>query len=329
MPYPAVDIIIVNWNAGKQLRDCLDSIAAARRDGYELARVVVVDNASSDHSANGLRMSEIPLIVVSNRENRGFAAACNQGIRDSSADYVLLLNPDTRVFEDSLSKCIEFLSRPENSGIGIVGPQLLDARGYVARSCARFPSLQTFVAKIFGLDRVSPVRFPDHFLIEWDHANNRDVDQVIGAFFLVRRKLFNAVGTLDERFFVFFEELDFTLRAFQAGWRTHYLAEARAFHKGGGTSERVKARRLYYSLQSRILYGFKHFGWLRGSVLLLVTAFIEPISRLGLACARFSVAEMVETLHAYALFFAALPGTLKTSVSGVETSSALHCESIG
>src|SRR5271156_1399355 len=100
---PSLDIIIVNWNAGSQLQQCLDSIRTANFDGFELLRVVVVDNASSDGSADHLPPGNVPLSVIRNTTNRGFAAACNQGAMDSSASYLLFLNPDIVLASDSLS----------------------------------------------------------------------------------------------------------------------------------------------------------------------------------------------------------------------------------
>jgi N-acetylglucosaminyl-diphospho-decaprenol L-rhamnosyltransferase len=322
MKLPSIDIVIVNWNAGEQLQACLESIAAAPHDTYELQRVVVVDNASSDGSADSLQLPGIALVVIRNGENRGFAAACNQGIRGSCAEFVLLLNPDTRLFPDSLSKCVAFFSRPEGSAVGILGPQLLDEAGRVARSCARFPCVAAFCAKVSKLNWAWPTVFRESFMTEWDHTCSRDVDQVMGAFFLFRGRLFEELGGFDERFFVYFEEVDFSFRALKAGWKSRYFAEAQAFHKGGGCSDQVKARRLFYSLQSRVLYGFKHFGIFKGVLLLLLTFFIEPVSRVGSAAARLSARVIVETVQGYTLLYRALPRILKT-ISSLEARSAV------
>jgi len=262
----SIDIVIVNWNAGPQLRDCLDSIIVADRDGLEIKRVVLVDNASSDGSSDGLQAYRFPLTVIRNTKNRGFGAACNQGAKDSCSDYLLFLNPDTRLFSDSLSKPLAFMEQADNQNIGIAGIQLVDNNSSVSRTCSRFP--------------------PSYFLIDWDHEDSRLVDHVIGAFFLVRRSLFNIMNGFDERFFVYLEDLDFSLRARKSGWRSYYLAEVQAFHKGGGTSENIKATRLFYALRSRILYGYKHFGWWAGTGLMGGTLFLEFLSRFVLASAH-------------------------------------------
>src|SRR5437773_121156 len=257
----SIDIVIVNWNAGPQLAQCLESIAAASRTGLHVQRIVVVDNASSDSSLPPADVAGLPVTVIRNKQNRGFARACNQGALGSMAANLLFLNPDTSLLTDSLAQPVDFMEREGNQRIGIVGVQLLDSDGRIARTCARFPTPGRFFSQMLGLDRALPSLFPAHFMVEWDHRQSREVDQVMGAFFLIRRPLFEALGGFDERFFVYFEEVDLSLRARVLGWRTFYLSTAHAYHHG---SEQVKKRmqpaRLFYSLRSRILYAYKHFS---------------------------------------------------------------------
>src|SRR5207245_5442374 len=131
------------------------------------------------------------------------------------------------------------------------------------RTCARFPTPRRFLSSILGLDRALPAMFPPHFMVEWNHEESQEVDQVMGAFFLVRRSVFEALGGFDERFFVYFEEVDFSLRARKLGWRTFYLSVAQAYHLGSGlVTKPAQAARLFYSLRSRILYAYKHFNGL-------------------------------------------------------------------
>ena len=306
----SLDIIIVNWNAGQQLRDCLESIVSARRDGFSLGQVVVVDNASSDGSLEGLDSLPLPLDIIRNPINRGFGAACNQGAALCDGDYLLFLNPDIRLFPDSLTRTIQVMERAENQDIGICGIQMVDETGQVARSCARFPDTVMFFVKMTGFDRLFPLVFRSHFMFEWDHLDSRKVDQVMGAFFLVRRKMFGELGGFDEQFFVYFEEVDFSFRARQAGWGSYYLADAQAYHKGGGTSEQVKATRLFYSLRSRILYGYKHFGVISATALLCGTLLLEPLARLAQAVGYRSTTRAVETVKAFGLLLRTLPASL-------------------
>lgn len=314
---PNLDIIIVNWNAGNQLYECLKSIEAAHRDGFKLSRVVVVDNASTDGSADDcLDNMDLPLVIIRNAQNLGFAAACNQGATGSIADYLLFLNPDTKLFPESLSIPIRFMEQPENAKIGICGIQLVDNQGEVTRTCARFPTPSMFFSKMFGLNTLFPRYFPSHFMSEWDHCKTCEVDQVIGAFFLIRRKLFETIGEFDEHFFVYFEEVDLSYRIHNAGWKTIYLADAKAYHKGGGTSEQVKATRMFYSLRSRIIYGYKHFGWISATLLTAGTLFLETFSRLALAIARRSNREVQETIKGYGMLWCAMPELFRNTVAG-------------
>lgn len=304
---PSLHVVIVNWNSGTQLRECLRSLAAAGRRGLVLRAVTVVDNGSADGSADALHEAGLPLRVVRNEENRGFAAACNQGARECQADYLLLLNPDTRLHAASLEVPVAWMEAPENASAGICGVQLVDEAGRVSRSCARFPRPGRFVGKALALDRVAPRVFPPHFMTEWAHDESRAVDQVMGAFFLTRGALWRRLGGFDERFFVYFEEVDFALRARDAGHGSYFLSGARVFHRGGGTTEAVPAFRLFHSLRSRILYGFKHFGVPGGTVVLLSTALVEPLSRVALAAARRSPGGVRHTLAAYARLWRELP----------------------
>jgi GT2 family glycosyltransferase len=310
---PTIDIIIVNWNAGRQIQECLLSLAQATQRGYSLGRVIVVDNASSDGSANGSSCLGLPLTVIQNSSNRGFAAACNQGAAGSTADYLLFLNPDTKILPDTLTKSVEYMAVPENSEIGILGVQLLEEGGKISRSCSRFPTTKSFISNMLGLNRLFRKWFPDQFYLEWDHLQSRQVDQVMGAYFFVREAVFKEVGGFDERFFVYCEEVDLSLRARQAGWFTYYLATAQCYHSGCERSfDEVKAHRLFYSFQSRILYGFKNLRTTSAVTLLLATLFIEPISRIGHAIVRGSIRQVWEVVLAYLLVWQALPRILSS-----------------
>jgi hypothetical protein len=295
-------IVIVNWNAGRQLLECVDSVV---RHGLPVvSQIIVVDNGSADGSAEAVEgLPRVTLLRAG--ENLGFARACNLGAAQADSEFLLFLNPDTRVFPDTLATAVAFMHRPENATVGICGVQLVDENGRVARSCARFPSVSQLLAHTIGLDRVCSSL--SHFMVEWDHANTRRVDQVIGAFFLVRRDLFRVLKGFDERFFVYYEEVDFSLRARALGWGSVFLAETMAFHAGGGTSRQVKARRLFYSLRSRLLYACKHFSPPGAALVLLATLLLEPLSRSVLALSRRSWSSLKDTWSAYALLYRWLP----------------------
>ncbi len=313
MPRPTLDICIVNWNTGPLLRECLASIAEASAEGLVLSPVIVVDNASADGSADHIETLGLPVRLVCNPTNRGFAAACNQAAKGSHADYLLFLNPDTRLFRDTLSQAVGFLERQASPEVSIVGVQLVDAQGSLSRTCSRFPTPGSLVAKALGLDRILPTLFPPGMMTDWDHAETREVDQVMGAFFLIRRSVFEALAGFDERFFVYFEDLDLSLRARRAGFRSVYLAEARTCHRGAGSSDRVKATRLSYSLGSRILYAFKHFHRLSAIMVLVATLVVEPATRAVLAILRGSRSELCDTARGYCMLWWRLPDLVRAT----------------
>jgi N-acetylglucosaminyl-diphospho-decaprenol L-rhamnosyltransferase len=308
-----VDVVIVNWNAGERLRECLSALAESQQKTYRFEHITIVDNASTDRSADELAFPHLPIVVVRNSSNRGFGAACNQGASSSTADYVLFLNPDTRVFPTTLNDSIMCMETSERAGTGILGVQLIDDNGRVTRSCARFLATRYFIYGMLGLNRMFPTTFHGITYAEWDHAQSRQIEHVIGAYFLVRLVAFREIGGFDERFFVYYEDVDLSLRATKAGWSSYYLATVQCCHSGCGTSNQIKARRLFYSLRSRIVYAFKHFTLINAISLSLATLLIEPISRLGHALLRGSLTQAREIAEAYWLLVQSLPATLGSS----------------
>lgn len=293
-----LDIIIVNWNTRDALAACLRSIEEACRNGIELARVVVVDNASTDGSLSGIAGAALPLCIQRNPSNRGFAAACNRGARNSTADYLLFLNPDTRLMNDSLQEPVDFMNQSENAGVGICGITLQDDHGSPATCAARFPTPASMWLEGTGLGRVVPGLNANRCLSEIT-AKVEKVDQVIGAYYLVRRGVFEQLGGFDERFFVYFEEVDISLRARDAGYASCILRDVRACHTGCGSSDQVKTRRLFYFWRSRLLYSGKHFAWPQYCGILLLTFAAEPVVRLLRAALSASWESAEVTLGAY------------------------------
>lgn len=297
--FNSVDVIIVNWNAGDQLKDCIESIPRAL-----VSNIIVVDNASVDNSMREIsKLSNVTPVFYP--ENMGFGKACNLGAYQSTSEFILFLNPDSVVYAGSLEKVLSFLQHPHNSSVGICGVQLLDESGNVSRSCARFPTPLRFAAYALGLDRIFPKL--GHFMHDWSHDETREVDHVIGAFFLVRREVFQDLGGFDERFFVYLEDLDFSFRARKLGWRSVYLADVQAFHLGGGTSNQIKARRLFYSLRSRLIYSEKHFSGFGTLLVFSTTIVLEPIARSILALSRCSWSSLKETWIGYGMLLRWIP----------------------
>lgn len=310
----SVSVVVVNWNSGSHLRACLRSLAWVRLKGVQLECVVVVDNASSDGSADQLAFAELPLKLRRNNRNLGYAVAANQGAAECHSDYLLFLNPDLRLIEDAISVPVTFLERPENHNVGILGIQLLDEVGSLQRSCARFPTAWSIIGRSLGFDRALPRVVAPHFMLEWPHHETRPVDQVMGAFFLVRRTVFDALGGFDERFFVYYDDVDFSLRAVKAGWVSVYFTGARAVHVGGGTTTSIPATRLFYNLSSRIRYARKHFGPMGLVIVIIATAVLEPLSRFGRALFRRSMQESRDVASATARLWATALGSSRGAV---------------
>jgi GT2 family glycosyltransferase len=307
-----VSLVIVNWNAGAQLRDALLSIQA-HHDGL-VDKVVVVDNNSSDDSLELFNVAAAgsPFVVeiVRNAVNLGFGAACNQGARLVESEFILFFNPDARLFAGSLSASLGYMAAPAHASVAVCGVQLIDEDGRVTRTCARFPSLWRFASQAVGLNKLPWLRANDVHMGDWDHLETREVDHVIGAFYLMRSAVFRALDGFDERFFVYLEDLDLSFRVRRAGWQVVYLAGVTAFHAGGGTSRQILATRLFYSLRSRLQYGFKHFSIPAAWTLAAVTLVVEPLARSIFSVVTGGRADLKNTLKGYAMLFRALPAVL-------------------
>lgn len=307
---PAVDVVVVNWNTGPHLRACLRSLAAADRSRLRVARIVVVDNASTDDSLDRLAAPGIPLQVVRNADNRGFAAACNQGARHGDSDLLLFLNPDTELYPGTLRAVAGFLGSPAARGVGILGGHMVDADGRPAISSSRFPTLRTFAGKATGLDRLAPGRFPPHHLTPAETTGSGPVDQVIGAFFLLHRGLFERLGGFDEGYFLYFEETDLARRARDAGLRSYHLRPALVHHVGQVSSRQLGGARLRHSLCSRTRYAARH--WPRGHarLLVLLTLTVELAARLARAALHADPGGVRDVLVGYGGYLRRLPATL-------------------
>lgn len=299
-----IDIITVNWNSGTQLKECIESIQKAEFSNCILNKVVVVDNDSKDNSLELLEaLNYEKLEIIKNSDNLGFGKACNIGAKNSKSDFILFLNPDAIVYEETFKKLFDYIEKNDTSDVAVYGVQLIGDDGKVQRSCARIPSLSNFVSRSLGLNKLNPKLFPSYTMQDWDHLDTREVDQVMGSFFMIKRDVFEKLNGFDERFFVYYEELDLSKRIKDAGYKTIFISEAQAYHKGGGTSEQVKAKRLFYNTRSRLIYGFKHFGFFKGIFLMFFTFVVEPITRVIFSILKGKRGEIVETFRGFGMLY--------------------------
>ncbi len=299
-----IDIVIVNWNSGYFLNKCLQTVFTESND-HVISHVYIIDNNSSDDSASSLPGTD-KIVLCKNRENEGFAKACNQGFRLCTAPFVLLLNPDTQLFDSTLEDCIRFMNGHNN--VDIVGCQLLNDEGAITKTCARFPTPVRMCFDAIGLSKIAPGIFkPATLMSDWDHKESRFVDQVMGAFMFIRRSIFERVGYFDERFFVYYEELDFSERLAKFGGKSYYNTQIRAIHSGEGTTSSVKGYRLFLNLRSRLQYAKKHFKFSGFAPVWFCTIIIEPFSRTVLSILRGRFKEIRDIFKGYRLLIASLP----------------------
>lgn len=271
---PALSVIIVNWNGGETLRRCLATIPA--KDGDVDVEVIVVDNDSTDGSAAELACAA-PLKVLRNATNVGFGRACNAGAHVATASRLLFLNPDVELAPGVLAiSCAALVD-----DVAVVGVRL-DDDGGPARTCARRARPWLFWRVILGLDAVG-VGGESLILPADEHIGARDVEHVMGAFYLVDRDVFFDVGGFDERFFVFLEDLDLSQRIRDAGRRIRFLGDTGVFHAGGASTRSHAGLRLALALESRIRFAFKHFTAAQAVGLAVGTFAVEPLLRLARA----------------------------------------------
>jgi GT2 family glycosyltransferase len=255
-------VIIVSWNTRELLDKCLRSLRA-QLDGPKLGLtdvdVFVVDNMSADGSADMVAANHEWVHLIKNCENRGFAAANNQILGNVKSPYVLLLNPDTELFSGALDKLLQFLE--DHPKAGIVAPQLLNSDGSVQRSCRKFPTFSGMSYELLGFSRMMPgvSRFREYKMLDWQHDDEREVDQPEGACLLVRKTVLDQIGIFDEGFFMLFEEVDLCYRAKAAGWEIWFTPSARVVHHYGQSIKQVKAKMILSSHRGLYRFWFKHY----------------------------------------------------------------------
>lgn len=275
-----LSIIIVSWNTRELLERCLSDAYAACSN--LTAEVFVVDNGSSDGSQQLVRDHFPQAHLIANNENHGFVKANNQALALAQGEFVLLLNSDAFVQHDALRMMVDFLRAcPE---AGAVGPRLRYPDGSLQRSCTAFPTLFDELCLMLQLDRLFPRSslFGRFWLSGWQYNELREVDVIMGACLMVRREVVEQVGMLDERFFMYSEEVDWCYRIQQAGWRLYLLPDAEAVHIWGGSSGPVRVETFLQLFRSRLLFFRKHRGARAATALKGVFA-LGSLVRLGVA----------------------------------------------
>lgn len=256
-----LSVIIVNYNVCYFLEQCLLSIRASKGAAVE---TIVVDNQSTDGSVDYLSPLFPEVRFIRNTSNAGFAKACNLGLRASTGDHVLFLNPDTLVAEDSFRICLDFFAR--HPDCGALGVRMIDGSGrFLKESKRSFPSPLTSLYKLFGLSALFPrsKAFSRYHLGHLDEGTSHEVDVLAGAYMMIRRDVLETIGSFDESFFMYAEDVDLSYRIQKGGYKNYYVADTTIIHFKGESTKRGSLNyvRMFYKAMS--VFVQKHYGGTR------------------------------------------------------------------
>jgi hypothetical protein len=264
-----LSIIIVNWNTRNLLVDCLQSICdTTPAEELSLYEIFVVDNASSDDSVDCVRRRFPWVKLIVNPVNVGFGRANNQAIDQSSGEFVLLLNSDTKLLPGAFSELTDFMQRTPQAGAA--GSRLLNPDGSTQPSCTYVPSLGREMWRLFHLDTL--VRYASYDMLRWPLDRSQPVEVVQGASMIVRRTVIESVGVFDCDYFMYSEEVDWCDRILRAGWQIYWTPTSRVIHYGG-QSTRQAARGMFLHLyRSKLLFFRKQRSVLEAKLYKLLLA---------------------------------------------------------
>lgn len=259
IPFLQVSIIIVNYNVKLFLEQCLCSVEAAMV-GVD-AEVLVVDNNSTDDSVAYLQPKFPWVRFIVNQDNTGFGKANNQGLELAKGKYILFLNPDTLLPEDCLAKCLAFME--QHADAGALGIKMIDGSGhFLPESKRAFPSPLTSFFKLTGFSSLFPKSklFARYHLGYLSKEENHEVDVLAGAFMLVQKKILDAHGAFDERFFMYGEDVDLSYRIQKAGFKNYYFADSTIVHFKGESTKKGSLNYVRMFYQAMSLFVKKHYG---------------------------------------------------------------------
>lgn len=253
-----LSIIIVNYNVKHFVEQCLHSVLKACKNNK--TEIFLVDNNSVDGSVVFIKQKFPQVKFVENKINLGFSAANNQAIRMASGKYILLLNPDTVVQEDTFEKTIDFMNRhPEVGGLGI---KMFDGKGnFLPESKRGLPTPAVAFYKIFGLSKLFPKskKFGQYHLTYLDKNKNHEVDVLSGAFMLLRKEVLDKVGLLDETFFMYGEDIDLSYRITLTGYKNYYFADSSIIHYKGESTKKSSINYVLVFYKAMAIFAKKHF----------------------------------------------------------------------
>lgn len=281
-----ISFVIVSWNVRDQLRRCLESILHAQKRTGEAYEIVVIDNASSDKSAQMVTSLFPSVRLIKNDTNVGFAAACNQGAAIATGSYLFFLNPDTELMADGVGCLRDFLLEQPN--VGIVAPKLLYEDGELQPSVRRYPTALVMVFLLLKLHRFLSwtVVWRRYMYNNFDYQSLRAVDQVMGAAMLMPKNIFDKLNGFDSGFFIWFEEVDLCKRVKEAGYLVFFNPEVTIVHTRSKSfaQQNIIWRQRQFSRSAR-WYASKHFSnlgylsvWIASWVAIGISVSMMPIS---------------------------------------------------
>lgn len=229
-------IVIVNYNTRDLLLSCIESICKNTNQKYKID-VYVVDNASSDHSIEAVREEYPEAILLPQKHNLGYAKANNLVLSNIQSEYVLLLNPDTKLLDNCLKILLDYME--ENQDVGAIGAKVLLPQGILDKACKRgFPTPANSFWYLTGFSKLFPkVRMFGGYHLTYLRENDiNEVDSLVGAFMLIRSTVLHEVGILDEDFFMYGEDIDLCYRIKKAGWKVIFNPQAEVIHYKGAAS---------------------------------------------------------------------------------------------
>ncbi|MDP2736419.1 MAG: glycosyltransferase family 2 protein [bacterium] len=229
-----LSIIIVSWNVKEKLKDNLRALYESQNVNFE---VFVVDNNSADGTVEMTKKYYPQVKLIVNRENLGFAKANNQAIKQASGKYILLLNPDMRVFDDTLSNMFSWMNSHENAWVA--GCRLLDESARIIKQVRRFPTLLDQLAIILKIPHIFPRVLDKYLRNDFDYSKSASVDSIRGGFFMIRKQAVEKIGLLDEQYFLWFEEVDYCRRVKAAGGQVWYMPTAECIDLMGQSFKQV------------------------------------------------------------------------------------------
>lgn len=254
-----LSVVIVNYNVRHFLEHCLHSVLKACK-GID-SEVFVVDNNSKDDSCKMVRTIFPEVHLIANKDNPGFSIANNQAIKISKGEYVLILNPDTLVGEDTFTKCIEYMDNRPNAGS--LGIKMVDGKGiFLPESKRGLPTPKVAFHKIFGLSSIfkNSEKFGKYHLSYLDKNENHEVEILSGAFMFMRKTALDKSGLLDETFFMYGEDIDLSYRIELAGYKNHYFSDSQIIHYKGESTKKGSINYVFVFYEAMIIFAKKHFG---------------------------------------------------------------------